>query len=90
MSASALTGTGMASLQSRPDELSGSLASSRIAAGDTPQKARRPAVKAALIVHLRRTRLSGRVESLSDDFVQQPGHASIRVARGVLEAGFHR
>jgi hypothetical protein len=81
---------GTPSLQSRPDKLADSLASPRVATGDAPQKARHASVEAALAVGLGLVLLSGRVESLSDDLVQQPGHASIRVACRLLEAGFHR
>lgn len=42
------------------------------------------------MIDFRLTRLSGRVEPFSDYLVQQPGDASIRIARRLLEAGFHR
>lgn len=90
MSASALTCTGMPSLQSCPDEFTSSLAPPSSTAGKAPQKARCPGVKAALLFDLRLASVAGRSEVISDDFVQQPGHASIRAARCLLEAGFRR
>jgi hypothetical protein len=47
-------------------------------------------MEAALVVQFRLACLSDRVESFSDDFVQQPGDASIRVARRLFEAGLQR
>jgi hypothetical protein len=60
------------SLQSRPNELAGSRASSRVAAGYAPHKARRPSVEAALAfgLGLGLVLLPSRVESFSDDLVQ--------------------
>ena len=90
VSASVLMCTGMASLQSRPDELPCSLASSRVAACHAPEKARRPGVEPTLALALGLGVLPSRVETLSDHFVQQLGDTSIRIARRLLEAGLHR
>jgi hypothetical protein len=46
-------------------------------------------METALVLHFRLTGLDGRGEPFSDDLVQQPGDASIRIARRLLEAGFH-
>src|SRR5713101_1554229 len=78
---------GMPSLQARPDKLAGSLASPYDIASHAPEKTRRPRVEPALVIGL--GRVAGRIESFSDDLVQQLGDASIRIARRLLEAGFH-
>jgi hypothetical protein len=88
VSASVLTCTGLPSLQARTDELAGSLTSSCDIAGHAPQKTRRPSVEPALVIGL--GHVAGRVEPFSDDLVQQPGDASIRIARHFFETGFHR
>jgi len=88
VSASALTCTGMPSLQTRADELTGSLTSSCDTARNASQKARRPRVEAALVIGLRFTCVVTRTEMFGDDLVQELCHASIGVARRLLEARF--
>ena len=90
MSASALPWTGMSSLQSRPHEFTRSLAPASGAAGKAAEKARSSEVEAALVFHFRLACLTDRVESFSDDLVQQLGDAAIRHARRFFERCFHR
>lgn len=90
MSPRALTCMGTAPLQPRPDELTGPLASSCDTARHASQKARCPSVEAALVIALRLTCVVTRTEMFGDDLVQELCHASIGVARRLLEARFRR
>lgn len=90
MSARALTCVGTASIQSGPHELTGSLASSRDTARNTSHKARRPSVEPTLAIDLRVTFVFARTEMIRDDLVEELRHASMRVARLLLEGRFRR
>ena len=66
---------GTASIQSGPDELTGSLASSRDTARNTSHKARRPSVELTLAIDLRVTIVVARTEMSGDDLVEELRHA---------------
>ena len=89
-SASALTYTGAAWGQARSNPSLGLRTPMRVGAGEPSGETRGSGMEAALVVHFCLAGLPGRVESFSDDLVQQPGDASIRLARRHFEAGLHR
>jgi hypothetical protein len=61
---------GLASLQSRPDEFTSSLASPSRTAGKAPQKTFCPGVETALVCDVRLAGAARRTEVIGDDFVQ--------------------
>jgi hypothetical protein len=76
--------------QSRPDELTHSLAPSSGPASETPRKARSAGVKAPLMFGVRLGSVARRTEVTGNDLVEQLGDTSIGAARGFLEAGLRR
>ena len=76
VSASALTPICTLPFQSRPDELTHSLAPSS-GAGETPRKTLGSGVKAPLLFDVRLGAVACRTEVTGNDLVQQPGDTSI-------------